>query len=235
LAEGHTLQISPPKNHFALAPDAGRSLLLAGGIGITPLLCMAEALNAAGADFEFHYATRTRARAAFLDRLAQAPYAAKVKLHFDDEDAAQQLRIAELLAQADERTHLYVCGPRGFMDAVLSTARGAGWPEHRLHYEFFAGEVQRSDSDGSFEVEVASSGRVITVQKDQTIVKALGDAGIEVMVSCEQGVCGTCLTRVRSGTPDHRDSYLTPEEQAANDQMLLCCSRAKSPRLVLEL
>ena len=233
--EGQQLQISPPKNHFALAEGSHRSLLLAGGIGITPLLCMAEALNTAGADFEFHYAARTRSRAAFIERLAQSPFAGRVQLHFDDEAAAQQLQIADLLAKADASTHLYVCGPRGFMDAVLNTARSQGWPEQRLHYEFFAGEVQHSENDGSFEVEVASSGKVITVAKDQTIVKALGDAGIEVMVSCEQGVCGTCLTRVKSGVPDHRDSYLTPEEQAANDQMLLCCSRAKSARLVLDL
>jgi vanillate O-demethylase ferredoxin subunit len=240
---GQTLTISAPKNHFPLAPAsvavgteaAGRSLLLAGGIGVTPILCMAEALGAAGADFEMHYCARSRRHAAFLDQLAAASYADRVQLHFDDEPPAQRLDIPALLAAPDARTHLYVCGPRGFIDAVLSSARAQGWPEAQLHCEFFAGEVVSADTDAAFEVALQRAGRVVTVPKGITIVKALENAGIPVMVSCEQGVCGTCLTPVLDGVPDHRDSYLTPEEQAANDQMLLCCSRAKSARLVLDL
>jgi vanillate O-demethylase ferredoxin subunit len=232
---GQTLSVSAPKNHFPLVAGAGRSLLLAGGIGVTPILCMAEALGAAGADFEMHYCARSRGHAAFLDHLAAAPYAARVQLHFDDEAAAQRLDIPALLAAPDARTHLYVCGPRGFIDAVLSSARAQGWPEAQLHCEFFAGEVVISDTDAAFEVALQRSGRVVTVPKGITIVRALEDAGIPVMVSCEQGVCGTCLTPVLDGVPDHRDSYLTPDEQAANDQMTLCCSRAKSARLVLDL
>lgn len=232
---GQQLTISAPRNHFQLAPDAGRSLLLAGGIGVTPILCMAEALAAAGADFEMHYCARSRSRAAFVDRLATAPFASRVNLHFDDEAPAQRLDVAALLQQADERTHLYVCGPRGFIDAVLAIARAQGWPEARLHCEFFAGQVARHESDAAFDVELRRSGRVVTVPKGVTIVQALGQAGIDVMVSCEQGVCGTCLTPVLDGVPDHRDSYLTPEEAAANDQMLLCCSRARTARLVLDL
>ena len=111
----------------------------------------------------------------------------------------------------------------------------ARWPEAQLHCEFFAGEVVSNETDAAFEVALQRSGRVVTVPKGITIVRALEDAGIPVMVSCEQGVCGTCLTPVLDGVPDHRDSYLTPDEQAANDQMLLCCSRAKSARLVLAL
>jgi vanillate monooxygenase ferredoxin subunit len=235
---GQTLSISEPKNHFPLAPSAasaGRSLLLAGGIGVTPILCMAEALGAAGADFEMHYCARSRRHAAFLDHLAAAAYAARVQLHFDDEAPAQRLDIPALLAAPDALTHLYVCGPRGFIEAVLSSARAQGWPEAQLHCEFFAGEVVISDTDAAFEVALQRSGRVITVPKGITIVRALEDAGIPVMVSCEQGVCGTCLTPVLDGVPDHRDSYLTPDEQAANDQMTLCCSRSKSTRLVLDL
>ncbi|HSW08457.1 PDR/VanB family oxidoreductase [Aquabacterium sp.] len=232
---GQQLTISAPKNHFPLVAGAGRSLLLAGGIGVTPILCMAEALGAAGADFEMHYCTRSRTHAAFLDRLAAAPFASQVSLHFDDEAPAQRLDIAALLASVSADTHLYVCGPKGFIEAVLASARAQGWAEARLHCEFFAGEVINVDTDAAFEVELKRSGRVVTVPKGITIVKALGDAGIDVMVSCEQGVCGTCLTPVLEGQPDHRDSYLTPEEQAANDQMLLCCSRAKSARLLLDL
>jgi vanillate O-demethylase ferredoxin subunit len=235
LEPGDALTISVPKNHFPLVHDARHSLLVAGGIGITPILCMAERLAVAGADFALHYCTRSRERTAFLERIEQSAFASKAHFHFDDGDAAQKLDIAGLLAGAAPDTHLYVCGPKGFMDAVLSAARSAGWPAERLHYEFFSAEVVASDSDGSFEVQLASSGKVVVVPKDRTVVQALADAGVEVLTSCEQGVCGTCLTRVLEGEPDHRDMYLTPAEQAANDQFTPCCSRAKSARLVLDL
>lgn len=233
--EGSVLQISPPKNHFALAHDAPRHLLLAGGIGVTPILCMAERLAATGAVFEMHYATRSRARTAFLGRIQASSFAGRVAFHFDDGAAAQKLDIAAVLAAQTVGTHLYVCGPKGFMDAVLGAARASGWPESRIHFEFFGAEVQPQAGDGSFEVQLASSGQVITIAPEQTVLAALAEAGVVVPSSCEQGVCGTCLTRVISGTPDHRDQYLLPEEQAAGDQFLPCCSRAKSPRLVLDL
>jgi vanillate O-demethylase ferredoxin subunit len=234
--EGQALTISPPRNHFPLAAGATKSLLLAGGIGITPLLSMAERLAAEGATFELHYAARSRAKAAFIERLTSAPYADKVTLHLSDEGAAQRLDLPALLAAPQPGTHLYVCGPQRFMDAVLAEARAQGWPESQLHWERFANAAaDPRDSDEAFEVELAASGRVIVVPRGGTIVQALSAAGVYVMTSCEQGVCGTCLTRVVSGTPDHRDAYLTPEEQAANDQMLLCCSRAKTARLVLDL
>ncbi len=233
--EGQVLQISAPKNHFPLAHDAQRSLLLAGGIGVTPILCMAERLAITGADFEMHYSTRSRERTAFYERIASSAYAPRVQFHFDDGGADQKLDIAALLAAPQTGVHLYVCGPKGFMDAVLNTARAQGWPEGQLHYEFFAAEVVKSESDASFEVKLASSGRIITVLKDQTVTQALSAAGVEVQTSCEQGVCGTCLTRVLEGLPDHKDMYLTPEEQAANDQFTPCCSRSKTPMLVLDL
>ncbi|MDP1654789.1 MAG: PDR/VanB family oxidoreductase [Hylemonella sp.] len=233
--EGDVLQISTPKNHFPLAHDAKKSLLLGGGIGITPILCMAERLANTGAVFEMHYATRSPERTAFRERIATSNFADKVAFHFDDGDAAQKLDLAQLLAQPQAGTHLYVCGPKGFMDAVLNTAREKGWPEEQLHYEFFGATVEKSDSDASFEIKLASSGRIVMVPKDKTVTQALAEAGVEILMSCEQGVCGTCLTRVLDGVPDHKDSYLTPEEQAANDQFLPCCSRAKTPQLVLDL
>jgi vanillate O-demethylase ferredoxin subunit len=232
---GDVLAISAPKNHFALAHEAKRSLLLAGGIGVTPILCMAERLAIMGAAFEMHYCTRSRARTAFTQRIAASAFAAQVQFHFDDGDAAQKLDLDALLATPESGTHLYVCGPKGFMDAVLSTARARGWPEAQIHYEFFAAEPVQHDADAAFEVQLASSGRVVVIPKDKTVVQALAEAGVEVATSCEQGVCGTCLTRVLDGVPDHRDLYLTPEEQAANDQFTPCCSRARSQRLVLDL
>jgi vanillate monooxygenase ferredoxin subunit len=233
--EGDVLRISTPKNHFPLAHEAGRSVLLAGGIGVTPILCMAERLAIASEDFEMHYCTRSRDRTAFLGHIQASAFASNVQLHFDDGPPEQKLDLESLVASPQPGVHLYVCGPKGFMDWVLGTARARGWPNNQLHYEFFGAEVVKSDSDGSFEVQLASSGRIVVVPKDQTVIQALAAAGVEVQFSCEQGVCGTCVTRVLEGEPDHRDMYFTPEEQAANDQFTPCCSRSKSPRLVLDL
>lgn len=233
--EGDVLTISAPRNHFGLAHEAKKHLLLAGGIGVTPILCMAERLANTGGDFAMHYATRAPERTAFRQRIAASAFASRVQFHYDNGDAAQKLDLQALLSQPEAGTHLYVCGPKGFMDAVLNTARAAGWPEAQIHYEFFGAEVAKSDSDASFEIKLASSGRIVMVPKDQTVVQALAAAGVDIMISCEQGVCGTCLTRVLEGVPDHKDSYLTPEEQAANDQFTPCCSRSKTPQLVLDL
>ncbi len=235
LKEGDVLQISAPKNHFGLAHEAKKHLLLAGGIGVTPILCMAERLAMTGADFEMHYATRAAERTAFRGRIAASTFASRVHFHHDNGEAAQKLDLQALLGRPQVGTHLYVCGPKGYMDAVLGTARAAGWPEAQLHYEFFGAEVAKSDSDAGFEIKLASSGRIVMVPKDQTVAQALAAAGVDIMLSCEQGVCGTCLTRVLEGVPDHKDSYLTPEEQAANDQFTPCCSRSKTPQLVLDL
>lgn len=233
--EGDLLDISPPRNHFPLADGAASHLLLAGGIGVTPILAMAERLHAQGADFGMHYCSRTQARTAFAGRLARAPFAARVHLHLDDGDAVQRLDLAALLQVPVPGRHLYVCGPQGFMDAVLGTARKQAWPEPQLHYEFFSAAPVDATGDRDFEVQLASSGRVIPIPAGRSVVQVLADAGVFVATSCEQGVCGTCLTRVTEGVPDHRDQYLTPEEQAACDQFLPCCSRAKSERLVLDL
>lgn len=232
---GTELTISAPKNHFALAPGARHSLLLAGGIGVTPLLSMAQTLAAQNASFELHYCSRSSARTAFMPRITSSTFAEQVQFHFDDGDAAQKLDMAAVLGAPKADQHVYVCGPKGFMDAVLNTARAAGWPQDQLHYEFFGSEVKSLETDGSFEVEVEGSGQVVIVPKDQSVVQALLAAGIEVQTACEQGVCGTCLTRVVAGKPEHRDQYLTAAEQAANDQFLPCCSRALSPRLVIAL
>jgi vanillate O-demethylase ferredoxin subunit len=232
---GDVIQISAPKNHFALAHEAQSHLLLAGGIGITPILCMAERLAQTGADFELHYCTRSPARTAFAERIRTSSFADRVRFHHDDGDAAQKIDIAGLLAQPKPGQHVYVCGPKGFMDAVLGTARANGWPESQLHFEFFSADVVPRDADESFDVKLASSGRVVHIPKGMTVLNALADAGVIVPSSCEQGVCGTCITRVIEGVPDHRDMYFTPEEQAANAEFTPCCSRSKTPLLVLDL
>lgn len=236
LPEGATLRISAPRNHFPLAQGKATHLLIAGGIGLTPLLCMADYLSSQGEPFSFHYCSRSRDRAAFLDRIESSAWADRARLHFDNLGPEQRIDLPGLLGSPSADLHLYVCGPQGFMDAVLEQARASGWDAGRLHYEYFAATPPALSADGAaFEVELAQSRLVVTVPSDQTIIQALHKAGVDVPVSCEQGICGTCLTRVISGEPDHRDLYLSPQEQACNDQFLPCCSRSRSPRLVLDL
>jgi vanillate O-demethylase ferredoxin subunit len=235
LVKGSVLPISAPRNLFPLDVQAPHHLLLAGGIGITPILSMAEHLSAAGGSFELHHCNRSRERTAFMAHVSKSPYVDKAEHHFDDGDVAQKLDIAATVRNAPHGTHLYVCGPQGFIDAVLAAGRAAGWPEARLHREYFGAAGASHANSGGFELEVASTGKVIPVLPGQTALAALLAAGIDIPMSCEQGVCGACLTRIKDGIPDHRDQYLLPEEQAANDQFLPCCSRANSARLVLDL
>jgi vanillate O-demethylase ferredoxin subunit len=229
---GDTLTISAPRNQFPLVP-APSSLLLAGGIGITPLLSMALRLAATGGEFSLHYCTRSLARTAFRDSVAAL--GARAHLHLDDGDAAQKLNLPAVLAAAPAGSRAYVCGPSGFIDFVVQAAKAALWPADRIHLEYFGAAPQDTTGDRAFEVRLASTGQTYTVPADKTIVAALQDQGVEVMVSCEQGVCGTCLTRVLEGECDHRDMYLTDDEKARNDQFLPCCSRAQSPLLVLDM
>ncbi|UZD97744.1 PDR/VanB family oxidoreductase [Pseudomonas corrugata] len=231
---GMRLHISEPRNLFPLAPQARRSLLFAGGIGITPILCMAEHLAQSGAAFELHYCARSRERAAFVERLSRSPYADRVFLHFSEEPETL-LDAAALLAAPSEGLHLYVCGPGGFMQHVLETAQAQGWTQDCLHREYFAAAPTDTGADGCFSVKLASSGQVFNVPADRSVVQVLESHGIEIPVSCEQGVCGTCLTRVLEGVPEHRDLFLTEAEQACNDQFTPCCSRSKTPMLVLDL
>lgn len=235
LEVGQTIRISDPKNHFPLAHDAGHSILLAGGIGITPILCMAERLSNAGASFELHYCSRSTDRTAFAERIRSSSFAASVQFHYSDGLEAQKLDLAAVVANRRPGTHIYVCGPAGFMDWVLETARANSWSEELLHREYFSAAAIDTSDDGSFEVQVASTGKVIRVDPNQTVIGALASHGVEVITSCEQGVCGVCLTRVLEGTPDHRDMFLTSAEQARGDQFTPCCSRALSARLVLDL
>ncbi|MFP3613167.1 PDR/VanB family oxidoreductase [Paraburkholderia sp. SIMBA_050] len=227
------VKISPPRNQFPLDESARHSLLVAGGIGITPLLAMAWRLHALGASFELHYCVRNRARAAFIGLLLQSPFADRVTLHCDDDGDFACLDMQAMLQQPRSDTHVYVCGPGGFMNALIGVARHCGWEEANVHYEFFAAAVFTSGS--RFVVHAARSGLSVEVPANTSVAQALLEAGIDVPLSCEQGVCGTCLTRVLEGVPEHRDLFLTPEERMANDRMLLCCSRASSPFLRLDI
>ncbi len=235
LGIGDTLSISEPRNLFPLKDGAHSTLLLAGGIGITPLLAMAWQLNAKGRPFELHYFVRSRSRAAFLSELQRSPFGQQVFVHADDEPGKSS-SVVRLLHDALESagdSHIYTCGPAGFLKHVLETANLQGWPEGQIHYESFSS--MQPTGGATFEVRIPSLDKAVTVGSDETVVAAVSRLGLDIPMSCEQGICGTCLTRVLEGTPDHRDMYLTDEERAANDQFLPCCSRSLSAFLVLDL
>ncbi len=233
---GDRISISEPRNLFRLREDARRTLLFAGGIGITPIASMAEHLAATGADFELRYCARSASRAALARRLAQSSFSNRVFTHFDDDGADARLPATSLLEHPVADTHLYVCGPPGFIDFLFGVARQAGWAPDALHREYFSSSgVGGTASDTGFRVRLARSGRTVDVPHDMSIAAALAASGVPVPLSCEAGVCGTCLTGVLEGEPDHRDFFLTDAEHAANDRMTLCCSRSRSPLLVLDL
>lgn len=232
--EGDILSISEPRNHFPLT-HAKRTVLVAGGIGITPLLCMAHRLVALDADFDLHYCTRSPSRTAFRDEIAGSALRDRVHYHFDDGPHEQKLDLSVGLGTPIEGKNVYVCGPAGFIDWVLKGASELGFTAEQLHVEHFGAVAQDTSGDGDFTVRVASTGQDVLVKTGQTVVQALADQGIEIATSCEQGVCGTCITRVLEGQCDHRDLFFTDAEKAKHDQFTPCCSRAVSKLLVLDL
>lgn len=233
LRVGDMLPVAAPANHFPLVEEAPLTVLIAGGIGVTPLVCMARRLSERGAACIFNYAVRSADRAAFLDELRGLNI--ELRLHVDAE-AGGPLDVAGALAGHPEGTHVYCCGPSGMMQSF--EAATADWPEDNVHVEYFTPKVQEetdAGADGPFEVECRRSGKVVQVAEGQPVSAALIAAGIAVETSCEDGICGTCETRVLEGTPDHRDSVLTKKEREANRTMMVCVSRCKGGRLVLDV
>ena len=226
LRVGQRVTVSEPRNLFALERDGGRSLLFAGGIGVTPILAMARSLAREGRAFAVHYSARSAQCAAFLDVLG----ALSARCYFDD---GERLALAEVLAAEPADTHLYVCGPAGYMAHVLDGARALGWNESRLHREYFGAAPVTQAGDATFEVRIHATGEVFEIPPDRSITQVLDEAGIIIPVSCEQGICGTCITRVVEGEVEHRDQFLTAEERRG--QMTPCCSRAIGGCLVLDI
>ncbi len=232
---GDTLLIGMPRNNFSLIQEAKRHVLLGGGIGITPLLSMARHLLAAGADFEMNYFSRSIKHTAFHEVLSSPEFKGKVVFHYALEPDAVRAYLRKLLWSRPEGAHLYLCGPRFFMDQVEATA-AATWPPHAVHLEYFVADpMSLAGPQDAFEVTLARSGGTYVIPEGQSIVDVLAQHGVRIEVSCEQGVCGTCLTGVLSGTPDHRDVFLSNEEKVRGDVILPCVSRCKSPKLVLDL
>lgn len=232
LRPGAVVVARGPRNHFALTM-APSYLFIAGGIGITPILPMARAAQTAGHDWTLHYGGRTRASMAFVDGLPQAPD----RTFVTTDDESGPIDIARVIAQASPDTVIYCCGPEGLLDAATRVAAEHG---RQLVIERFrpVQPVQSADDgagQGTFEVELRRSGLTLDVPPDRSIVDVVEAAGLAPMVSCLEGVCGTCETPVLEGSVDHRDSILTPDEREANDTMMICVSRAACPRLVLDL
>ena len=230
---GDLLTVGAPRNAFELAAGATHSVLLAGGIGITPLKAMAHTLRAQGASFELHYCARSPQTAAFVADLQALVPAGALHLHFDQGNPAQGLNMAALLAQPANGTHVYCCGPAGFMQACAQAT--AHWPPGTVHSEHFKAPetAAKAQPDGAFEVQLARAGVTVQVQPDQTIVRAIELAGLRVPTSCLSGLCGACKVDYLAGDVEHNDYILSDEEKSRC--MTLCVSRARSPLLVIDL
>ena len=230
---GGTLRVSTPRNEFKLDAEAKHSVLLAGGIGVTPIKAMAHALAAAGESFEVHYCARSQENAAFVDELT-ALAGDKLHWHFDGGDPSKGLDIKSLLANPVSGTHVYFCGPAGFMGACEEAT--THWDKGTVHREYFKAPVKETEpgnEDGSFTVFLARSGQTITVEPDQTIVRAIELSGGRVPTSCMSGLCGTCKVNYLEGEVDHRDYILSDDEKQYC--LTACVSRAKGASLSLDL
>ncbi|MGB9039777.1 MAG: PDR/VanB family oxidoreductase [Acinetobacter calcoaceticus] len=232
IKDGMQIQVSEPKNLFPLL-KAKHSVLIGGGIGITPLITMAYQLASEGTSFELHYCGASPENCAFVDEIKNGELAKYTTFHFKSEGASHRAFFESAIKDIDLESHIYTCGPVGFMDWVINLATTHNFPEQQIHKEYF--QVETDTSGDSFEVVAERSGKIIMVEAGETILQALAKEGIEIEMSCEQGVCGTCMCDVIEGEPDHRDVYFTDEEKASNEQILVCCSRSKTPRLVLDI
>jgi len=235
LKAGDVIEISAPRNNFPLDQGTGRKLLLAAGIGVTPMLSMARHLLARGGPFELQYFTRSIEHTAFHDLLSGAEFSDQVSFHYGLDAEALRVHLQALLSCRPDGAQLYLCGPRPFMDLVVATA-AVNWPAEAVHLEYFAADPRlEAAPQQAFRVKLARSGASYDIPAGKSIVQALAAHGVEIPTACEQGICGTCLTGVLEGTPDHRDAFLSEAEKHACDQILPCVSRAKSPLLVLDL
>lgn len=228
---GDRLSITPPVNNFALVEDAPYTVLLAGGIGITPIWCMVQRLAALKRPWRLHYAARTRAAAAFLDELA-VHGSENVNLHIDAEANGKVLDVAAIINAAPADAHLYCCGPTGMLEAFEAATQQ--WPRGQVHVEYFKAREAPARS-GGYTVVLAKSNKQVVVEEGKTILDALLAVGLDPARSCTEGVCGSCEVRVLEGVPDHRDLVLTESERAENKTMMICCSGSKSEKLVLDI
>ena len=229
LKVGTVLKIGGPRNNFPLDEAAPHSVLIAGGIGITPIYCMAQRLIAKGLPWTMYYSCRDRKDAAFLRQLEGQP---QVNLHFDSESAGTFLDLNRIVADAPDGAHFYCCGPTPMLSAYEEATKDIA-PE-RMHIEYFTA-TEEAATEGGYSVLLQRSGQEFSIPEGKTILQVLRDAGLDVTYSCEEGVCGACETAVISGLPDHRDNILTDREREESKTMMICCSGSKSAKLVLDM
>lgn len=230
--QGDVLAISEPRNNFPLRRDAVKTIFIAGGIGITPLLAMGQALANQSLVFDLHYFAQNEAQLAFPEKTASLGASFKPHLGLSPDETGVKLR--EILAGYRPGTHLYLCGPGPMLEAARNIAAELGWPETAVHFEYFK-NTNVIDDSSSFEVALARSCVTLKVPSGKTILDVMRETGIDMPSSCEQGACGTCLATVIEGEPDHQDVYLTDAERMSGNKIMTCVSRAKSARLVLDL
>ncbi len=230
--EGDVLAISEPRNNFPLRRDAVKTILIAGGIGVTPLLSMAQTLRGNNLDYELHYFAQTEGHLAFPEVLHELGEAVVLHLGLSPDETGQAL--TALLARHQLAMHIYVCGPGPMLEVTRRIASEANWPDEAVHFEYFKNTIE-VDSSSSFEISLARSALTLEVPSGKTILEVLRDNGIALMSSCEQGACGTCEVTVTEGEPEHQDVYLNDSEKVAGQRIMTCVSRAKSPRLVLDI
>lgn len=231
---GQVLRTSRPRNFFPLVEGAGRHLLLAGGIGVTPMMAMIAQLEARGEPYHLHYCTRTAEKTAFRDRLEPLVHAGRVSIYHDAGIPSQGLDFTALLKKHEAGSHLYYCGPSGFMKAV--EAASAHWPAGTVHFEYFSAPAEPAAvarENKAFRVKLERSGLDLEVPSGKTIVDVLREHHVFIETSCQEGYCGTCLTRYIAGEPEHRDSVLDDDDR--KEFVLVCCARSKSPVLTLDL
>lgn len=226
---GATLNIGSPRNNFPLDEDAEHNVLIAGGIGITPIWCMWRALKERGASVELIYSCRSRAEALFMNQFHPTD---PVLLNFDDENPNRVLDLERVLSRVPKSSHFFCCGPTPMLKAFETAS--ATWPSTQVHVEYFKPAADAA-LEGGFTIELARSGREISVLPGQSILVALRQAGIDAPSSCEEGICGACMTTVISGAPDHRDSVLSAAERSSGKKIMICCSGSKTGRLVLDV
>jgi ferredoxin-NADP reductase len=229
---GQLLTIEAPKNEFPLREHAGCAVLVAGGIGVTPLVSMAAQRVAQGAPVRFHYAGRSRELMAFLPELQQL-LGETLRVHADAE-AGAPLDVDALLDACSADDQLYVCGPKPMLDTLLAKTQARGWTRERVHFEVFTAPTVDAGDHG-FEVVLAQSGRSLTIPADRSILDCLIDAGCDPMFDCKRGECGVCATPVIEGEIDHRDYVLSERERREGNVMQICISRCKGRRLVLDV
>ncbi|MFC7052073.1 2Fe-2S iron-sulfur cluster-binding protein [Hansschlegelia quercus] len=230
--EGDLLAISEPRNNFPLRRDANLTIFIAGGVGVTPLIAMAQALDHSGSAIAFHCFARDEAHIAFADRLGALK--SRFTPHLGLDPVETEARLRTLLGQRPVGAHVYLCGPTPMLETARRVAAEAGWPEAAVHFEYFKNE-RAVDAGSSFEIALARSALTLTVPAGRTILEVLRDNGVDLPSSCEQGACGTCEATVLEGEPDHQDVYLSDAEKREGRRIMTCVSRARSARITLDV